>query len=354
MTQDSSHSSHSSKRPTPKRKDRQTNDATLPDGLAEVLTQRFPMLGPQEWDFRWIATKQQLAAVTEYERGREIMRLAQDSLLFSLEDPAKAKLAWVKLVTGDRLVRLMSCASIPGSSCYDLAKGLEAVMSAGHRFSKEALMPPPAFTSRSWIAPWLKRPKPKFRLMFQPQVEEEWRPDSEGDTPLDDRFGQLGWGSFPVPFPSHKFILHVPMFHELTRKEAQDQFRKWVQDSELFHGPGRGKTPALVALAFFRFNQGRTGLGVSGQFAQEFEPRNVAKGSVNTEVARFGADLFRPYINRTYAGVEVLWSRSLKLIADQLGPLASRLAHEAQIALNEAGHSRHQIPKSGLRFKRPS
>ena len=353
MTQDSSHSSHSSRRSKPSGNGRLATQNRRPEGLAEVLSKRLPTLGAQEWDFRWIANKQQLAAVTDYEMGREVMRLAQDSLLFRLEDPAKAKLAWMNLITGGRLARLMSCASIPGSRNYDLAKTLEAVMSAGHQFTEEALTPPPAFTSRRWIAPWLKRPRPKYRLMFQPQVEEEWRPDSEGDSPPDDRYSQLGWGSFSVPFPSHKFMLHVPMFHELTRKEAQDQFRKWVKESELFRGAGRDKTPALVALVFFRFNHGRPGLGIPGLFAQEFEVRNAVKGSVNPEVAKFGGELFSPYIKRTYTGVEVLWSRSLKSVAGQLGSLALGLAKEAELALREAEFPRHRIPRTGLRFTRP-
>jgi len=320
-------------------------------GLAADLSEDLPSLGPEEWDFRWISGEKQLRIITDYEMGREVMRLAWHRLLKSI-GLAQARLAWSSLVVGGRLERLMKCASIPGSSSYGLAKRLEVVMSAGHQLTEEAPIPPPAFASRGFIAKWSSMPESKPQLLFQAQVEPVWRPDFEEDCPPDDEFAMLGWGDFQVPFPSHKVILHVPMFKQLTRKQAQDQFRKWVAESDLFIGPGKKVTPMLVRLAFFRFNQGRNGLGVPGQFAQQFEPRNAKKGTVNQESAPFGLKLFGPVINARYGGVQVLWSKSLKMVSESVYPLASHLVHEAKLALVEAQSPRAELPKPTGRWRR--
>jgi hypothetical protein len=319
--------------------------------LAADLSGSLPALGPEEWDFRWIRGEKQLRIITDYEMGREVMRLAWHALLNSL-DPAQAKLAWASLVGGGRLKRLLECASTPGSSNYGLAKSLEVVMSAGHRLTEDAPIPPPAFADRAFIAKWSSVSEAKRKLLFQAQVEQEWRPDSEEACPPDDKFAMLGWGDFQVPFPSHQVILHVPMFKQLTRKQAQDQFRKWVAESDLFIGPGKKVTPMLMRLAFFRFNQGRIGLGVPGQFAQQFEPRNAKKGAVNQESAPFGLKLFGPVINARYGGVQVLWSKSLKMVSESVDPLASHLAREAQLALVEAQSPRAELPKPTGRWRR--
>jgi hypothetical protein len=320
-------------------------------GLAADLSKDLPTLGPEEWDFRWIHGEEQLRIITDYEMGREVMRLAWHRLLKSI-GLDHAKLAWSSLVVGGRLERLMKCASIPGSSSYGLAKRLEVVMSAGHRLTEDAPVPPPAFASRGFIAKWSSMPEVKPQLHFQAQVEQEWRSDSEEDCRPDDDLAMRGWGDFQVPLPSHQVILHVPMFKQLTRKQAQDQFRKWVAESDLFIGPGKKVTPMLMRLAFFRFNQGRIGLGVPGQFAQQFEPRNAKKGAVNQESAPFGLKLFGPVINARYGGVQVLWSKSLKMVSESVNPLASHFVHEAKLALVEAQSPRAELPRPTGRWRR--
>jgi hypothetical protein len=319
--------------------------------LAADLSGSLPTLGPEEWDFRWIGGEKQLRIITDYEMGREVLRLAWHALLNSL-DPAQAKLAWASLVGGGRLKRLLECASTPGSSNYGLAKRLEVVMSAGHRFTEDAPIPPPAFANKGFVSKRLRMSKAKPQLLFQAQVEQEWRPDSEGECCPDDEFAMRGWGEFHVPTPCHQVILHIPMFKQLTRQQAQEQFQKWVAESALFIGPGKKVTPMLMRLAFFRFNQGRIGLGVPGRFAQQFEPRNAKMGAVNRETAPFGLNLFSPVINARYSGVQVLWSKSLKMVLESVDPLAIHLAREAQLALIEAQSPRAQLPAPTGRWHR--
>jgi hypothetical protein len=319
--------------------------------LAADLSKDLPALGPEEWDFRWIRGEKQLRIITDYEVGREVLRLAWHKLLKSL-NPAEAKLAWASLVEAGRLKRLLEYASIPGSSNYVLAKRLEVVMSAGHRFTEDAPIPPPVFANKGFVSKRLRMSKARPKLLFQAQVEQEWTPDSEGDCPPDDEFAMRGWGEFHVPTPCHQVILHIPMFKQLTRKQAQAQFRKWVAESDLFIGPGKKVTPMLMRLAFFRFNQGRIGLGVPGRFAQQFEPRNAKTGAVNRATAPFGLNLFGPVINARYGGVQVLWSKSLKMVSESVHPLASRLAHEAELALREAQSPRAQLPTPTGRWRR--
>jgi hypothetical protein len=187
-------------------------------------------------------------------------------------------------------------------------------------------LPSSALKRRKWISSQAKKKRRKQGLCFQPQVKGPWSPDSEDDSPPRDENDLLVWGEFEVQYPCHRFIMHVPMFRRLTRQQAQAEFAKWVAQSGLFAGPGRSQVPQLLQLAFFRFNQGRPGLNQSGEFAVQFEPRNVAKGLVNAESADFGYGIYRPIIRRTYGGVGVLWSKSLKAISERLEPFVDRLA----------------------------
>jgi hypothetical protein len=329
MTQDSSDSSDSSKGRSPKRKGKAK--AASRAGLAGHLSEFLTELGPQEWDFRWVTSKEQEVVVTAYERGREIMRLAQDSLRHSLKDANAANVVWMRFVTEGGLVQVMESLKVPGASNYELAKALEELMSVRHQFRVGAPIPPPAYEIRQTLIAALRPKATKPELMFQSQVEVPWFPEDEADSPPSDRFGLLGWGDFTVPWPSHRVIIHIPMFRQITRQEAQVQFRKWVAASGMFQGPGRGKEMALLELAFFRFNQGRRGLGVPGRFAQQFEERNARKGAVNKEAAAYGRSLFNPVVSSNYGSIGVIWSKAIKDVAAQIGPLALSLAHEAQL-----------------------
>ena len=157
-----------------------------------------------------------------------------------------------------------------------------------------------------------------------------WSPDCEDDSPPSDLFDLLVWEDMSIPYPCHQIIIHVPMLQRLTRREAQAEFAKWVAKSDLFIGQGRSQTPALLQLAFYRFNQGRPGLNKSGDFAVQFEPRNARKGAVNAESADFGDTLYRPIVTRSYGskigGPNVLWSKSLKVTSDRLQPFFDSLA----------------------------
>ena len=289
------------------------------------------MLGPREWDFRWVENKEQEAAVVAYERGREIMRLAQATLGANLDGDVQAREVWTCFVTRGGLEHLMKARTTLGARNYDLAKALEALLPAKHRFSAKQPVPPPAYEIRVIFKRASKLRSAKPSLIFQGQVELPWIPDEEGDGPPDDAFALMGWGDCPVLWPSRPVIVHVPMFRALTRREANSQFQKWVVASGLFQGPGRAKESGLLELAFFRFNQGRAALGLVGLFAQQFDNDNVRKGSVNKVTAAHGRAIFQPFVGTSYGGPNVLWSSLIKKVSNELSPLAARLAHEAQI-----------------------
>lgn len=297
--------------------------------LAKGLAQCFPLLGPLEWDFRWVASKEQEAAVVAYERAREIMRLAQDLLSHAIGEAGKAKEAWACFVTCGGLDRLMEAQGTPGACHYDLAKALSVLMPAKHRFSAHHPLPPSAFKVRKIFRMSTESEATKARLMFQEQVELPWIRDEEGDIPGDDRFAMLGWGDFPVPWPSRPIIMHVPMFGVLNHEEALEHFKSWIASTNpgMFSGSGRDDESALIGLAFFRFNQGRQGPKVWSRFKDALE---ASKVQADQESSAFGLGVYASVLGR-YEALSVKWSQSIHSVADALSPLALRLAREAEI-----------------------
>jgi hypothetical protein len=71
-----------------------------------------------------------------------------------------------------------------------------------------------------------------------------------------------------------------------------------------------------------------------------------------TNQSAFGLNLFGPVINARYGGVQVLWSKSLKMVSESVDPLASHLVHEAKLALVEAQSPRAELPKPTGRWRR--
>ncbi len=330
---DASSASMPDKRPKKARAKRvKTPRAKRSEGVAAILGQSMPQLGCEEWDFRWISSKSEWDVVTDYELGRELIRqvnfrLHRDHPVVPGAVPrAEMHPAWLWYVSEGRLGSLMGAADKPGMPESNLARLLAVVVSSCSDLARMVSMPPSALKRRKWISSLAKKKQPNQGLRFQPQIKGPWIPDTEDDSPPRDEDDLLVWGEVEVPYPCHRFILHVPMFRRLTRQQAQAEFAKWVAQSGLFAGPGRSQAPQLLQLAFYRFNQGREGLNKSGEFAVQFEPRNALKGCVNAESAEFGGEIYRPIIRRTYGGVAVLWSKSLKATRERLEPFVDRLA----------------------------
>ena len=330
---DASSASMPDKRPKKARAKRvKTPRPKRSEGIAAILGQSMPLLGCEEWDFRWVSSKSEWDVVTEYELGRELIR--QVNFKLQRDHPvvpgsvsgAELHPAWLWFVSAGKLSALMYAADKPGMPESNLARLLTVVTSSCPDLARLCSLPLPAFKCRKWIRSQAKKKQPKQGLYFQAQVMGSWSPDTEDDSPPRDENDLLVWGEVDVPYPCHRFILHVPMFRRLTRQQAQAEFTKWVAQSGLFAGPGRSQAPQLLQLAFYRFNQGRVGLGKSGEFAVQFEPRNALKGCVNAESAEFGEAIYRPVIRRTYGGVGVLWSKSLKATSERLEPFVDRLA----------------------------
>jgi len=326
MAQDSS---HSSKGRDTMRKGQGKSKKSRAASLAGELSKRFPLLGPHEWDFRWVTSKEQEVAVVAYERGREIMRLAQDSLRDDLGDSGKAKEVWTRFVTCGGLEHLMGSLKTPGASNYDLAKVLSFLMPAKHRFNADRPCPPPACEVRKIFPATMKPAGAKPALLFQCQVELPWMPDEEGGIHPDDSFASMGWGGFSVPWPSQPVLMHVPMFGVLNHEQALEQFKSWIAAANpgMFSGSGRDDESALLELAFFRFNQGRQGPKVWSRFKDALEAIKVPAGQ---ESSTFGLGIYVSVLGR-YEALSVKWSQSIRLVEDALRPLAVRLAHEAQI-----------------------
>ena len=330
MTQDSSDSSDSSSKPGGKPKARRS------DGLAAILGKGMPKLECAEWDYRWISSQSEWAVVTGYELGREVIRQANyklrrdHSVAPGSDASAELHPAWQWFVSEGRLKGLMEAADKPGMQDSNLARLLSVVVSSRPDPANMSSLPLPAYSCRKWIRSQAKKEQPKEGLRFQSRVMGPWSPDCEDDSPPSDLFDLLVWEDMSIPYPCHQIIIHVPMLQRLTRREAQAEFAKWVAKSDLFIGPGRSQTPALLQLAFYRFNQGRPGLNKTGDFAVQFEPRNARKGAVNAESADFGDTLYRPIVTRSYGskigGPNVLWSKSLKVTSDRLQPFIDSLA----------------------------
>ena len=330
MTQDSSDSSDSSSKPGGKPKARRS------DGLAANLGKGMPKLECAEWDYRWISSQSEWAVVTGYELGREVIRQANyklrrdHSVAPGSDASAKLHPAWQWFVSEGRLKGLMEAADKPGMQDSNLARLLSVVVASCPDHVSMSSLPLPAYECRKWIRSQAKEKQPREVLRFQSRVEGPWSPDSENDSPPADLFDLLVWEDMKIPYPCRQVIIHVPMLQRLTRRQAQAEFAKWVAKSDLFVGPGRSQTPALLQLAFYRFNQGRLGLNQSGEFAVQFEPRNARKGSVNAESADFGDMLYRPIVTGSYGGKtggpNVLWSKSLKVTSNRLQPFIDRLA----------------------------
>ena len=319
------------------------------EGVAATLGKTMPLLGCEEWDFRWISSKSEWDVVTDYELGRELIRqvnfkLHRDHPVVPDSVPgAERHPAWLWFVSAGRLNELMDAADKPGVPESNLARLLRVVTSSCPDLARLCALPLTAFKCRKWIRAQAKKRQPKQGLCFQAQVMGSWSPDTEDDSPPRDEHDLLVWDGIKVPYPCHKFILHVPMFRPLTRQQAQAEFAKWVAQSGLFAGPGRSQAPQLLQLAFYRFNQGRVGLNQSGEFAVQFEPRNALKGCVNEESADFGDSLYRPIIRRTYGGVGVLWSKSLKVTSERLQPFIKELA----LMVNCDYQDRPKTPRTG-------
>ena len=330
MTQDSSDSSDSSSKPGGKPKARRS------DGLAAILGKGMPKLECAEWDYRWISSQSEWAVVTGYELGREVIRQAnyklhRDHPVGSGSTPGvELHPAWQWFVSEGRLKGLMEAADKPGIQDSNLARLLSVVVSSRPDPANMSSLPLPAYSCRKWIRSQAKKAQPKEGLRFQSRVMGPWSPDCEDDSPPSDLFDLLVWEDMIIPYPCHQIIIHVPMLQRLTRRQAQAEFAKWVAKSDLFIGPGRSQTPALLQLAFYRFNQGRPGLNKTGDFAVQFEPRNARKGAVNAESADFGDTLYRPIVTRSYGskigGPNVLWSKSLKVTSDRIQPFIDSLA----------------------------
>lgn len=330
MTQDSSDSSDSSSKPGGKPKARRS------DGLAANLGKGMPKLECAEWDYRWISSQSEWAVVTGYELGREVIRQAnyklhRDHPVGSGSTPmVELHPAWQWFVSEGRLKGLMEAADKPGIQHSNLARLLSVVVSSRPDPANMSSLPLPAYSCRKWIRSQAKKAQSKEGLRFQSRVMGPWSPDCEDDSPPSDLFDLLVWEDMIIPYPCHQIIIHVPMLQRLTRRQAQAEFAKWVAKSDLFIGPGRSQTPALLQLAFYRFNQGRPGLNKSGDFAVQFEARNARKGAVNAESADFGDRLYRPIVTRGYGskigGPNVLWSKSLKVTSDRLQPFIDSLA----------------------------
>ena len=344
MTQDSSDSSDSSAKPAGKSK------AQRSDGVATILGKDMPKLVCAEWDYRWISSQPEWNVATGYELGRELIRQANyklhrghtvgpDSTLGVELHPA-----WQWFVSEGRLKGLMEAADKPGMQDSNLARLLSVVVASCPDHVSMSSLPLPAYECRKWIRSQAKEMQLREVLRFQSRVEGPWNPDSENDSPPADLFDLLVWEDMNIPYPCHQVIMHVPMLQRLTRRQAQAEFAKWVAKSNLFVGPGRSQTPALLQLAFYRFNQGRAGLNQSGEFAVQFEPRNAAKGSVNAESFPFGETLYRPIVRRTYGGVGVLWSKSLKATSERLKPFVDRLA----LMVSSHYQSRSKTPWTGV------
>jgi hypothetical protein len=300
-----------------------------PAGLAAGLRQDLPVLGFEEWDFRWIATQEEWNLVEAYELGREVMRLANLILAYDQTDRTKPRPAWIEFVTCGGLADLMKHLDRPGVPSYSLAKVLEVVMSSKPSLHERAALPPPAFALKRWAIEEAKKPTPQPALAIQEQVPVEWSPDSEEDSPPNDSFAYLGWGDFKPTSPSHKFILHVPMFQQLSRQEAVGQFQAWVSGSDLFSGVGRSKTPALLRLAFFRFNQGRKDLNVCNSYSLMLEGKVDIKALPEAERAGFSLQQYKDGFMAEYTGRSAFWSKSISSIRDELSVHAQTLANLA-------------------------
>ena len=347
---DASSASMPDKRPKKARAKRdKTPRVKRSEGVAAILGKVMPLLGYEEWDFRWISSKSEWDVVTEYELGRELIRqldfkLHRDHPVAPGSVPgAELHPAWLWFVSEGHLNVLMDAADKPGMPESNLARLLTVVASSCPDLARMSSLPLPALKCRKWIRSQAKKKQRKQGLCFQAQVKGPWSPDTEDDSPPRDENDLLVWGAIEVPYPCHQIIIHVPMMQRLTRRQAQAEFAKWVAKSDLFVGPGRSQAPALLQLAFYRFNQGRPELNQSGEFAVQFEPRNAQKGSVNAESADFGDSLYRPVIRRTYGGVGVLWSKSLKATNERLQPFFDRLAW----MVNYHYQSRPKIPWTG-------
>jgi len=347
MTQDSSDSSDSSARL------RRKSKAKRSEGVAAILGSNMPKLECAEWDYRWISSQSEWNVATGYELGRELIRQANYKLHRDHPVGSGSTLgvelhpAWHWFVSEGRLKGLMEAAAKPGMQDSNLARLLSVVISSRPDPENMSSLPFPAYSCRKWIRAQANKAQPKEGLRFQSRVEGPWSPECEDDSPPADLFDLLVWEDMIIPYPCHQIIIHVPMLQRLTRRQAQAEFAKWVAKSDLFIGPGRSQTPALLQLAFYRFNQGRPGLGQSGEFAVQFEPRNARKGSVNAESAAFGDALYRPILTRNYGGKiggpNVLWSKSLKVTSDLLQPFIDSLAW----MVNRDYQSRPKAPWTG-------
>lgn len=342
---DASSASMPDKRPKKARAKRdKTPRVKRSEGVAAILGKVMPLLGYEEWDFRWISSKSEWDVVTKYELGRELIRQVDFKLYRAYPvKPDNLHPAWLWFVSEGNLNVLMDAAAKPGVPESNLARLLTVVTSSCPDLARMSSLPLPALKCRKWIRLQAKKNQLKQGLYFQAQVKGPWSPETEDDGPPRDENDLLVWGEIEVPYPCHQFIMHVPMFRRLTRKQAQAEFTKWVAKSGLFAGPGRSQAPQLLQLAFYRFNQGRAGLNQSGEFAVQFEPRNAAKGSVNAESSPFGEKLYRPTVHRTYGGVGVLWSKSLKTTSERLQPYVDRLYWMVKYHYQ----SRPKTPKAG-------
>jgi len=297
-----------------------------PAGLAAGLRHDLPVLGFEEWDFRWIATQGEWNLVEAYELGREVMRLANLILVYDQTDRTKPHPAWIEFVTCGGLADLMKHLDRPGVPSYSLAKVLEVVMSSKPSLHEGTALPPPAFALKQWVIEEVKKPAPQPALAIQKQVPVEWSPDSEEDSPPNDSFTYLGWGDFKTTAPSLKFILHVPMFQQLSRQEAVEQFQAWVSGSDLFSGVGRSRTPALLRLAFFRFNQGRKDLNVCNSYSLMLEGKVDITALPEAERAGFSLQQYKDGFMAEYTGRAAFWSKSISSIRDELSVHAQTLA----------------------------
>jgi hypothetical protein len=301
-----------------------------PKGLAAKLGETMPLLGPMEWDFRWVTSQSQWSVATGYEIGREVIRqanyiLKQDHSVASVLHPA-----WRWFVVGGGLEKLMYSVGSPGMPESSLARVLEPLVSSFPDFGKLETLPPSSFGRKPWIRSQAKKKQPKQALLFQSQVVGEWLPDTEDDGAPRDLSELLVWGPLDISYPCHKVVMHVPMLQLMTRKEAQHAFANWVAGSGLFIGPGRSPMPKLLQLAFFRFNQGREGLNQSGAFRVQFEPRNAKE--VNKESSPFGVGQYHPIVASRYGNPNVLWSKSIKDVMNLVRPYAEQLAHMVELS----------------------
>jgi hypothetical protein len=291
--------------------------------LASRITQRYAKLPPDEWDFRWIATKEESGVVASYELGREVLRLANYELnrLDGKEALAELNPSLQQFACKGCFAELDTSRGYPDQPGVSLGIMLRPVASYWALVKWAPVMPPPAVSIRTWVKKRAKGAKATPEMIIQSQEELPWVPDEEDDIPPSHASALLGWHDLDPGAPCWEFRIHLPIFEQMTHAEAQRQFAKWVRSQPgLFVGSGREPVPVIVKLAFFRYTQGRPGLKLFGQMQQYFTSKS-SKPMPNG----YGRTIFRHVETGAHAGARVQWSRALKELDAKFAPYVATL-----------------------------